>query len=165
MKTAGYLAMVLCGFAVVSIQVMPVKGSGNPVVLSADTIEASLNVPAPVEKILTEACKDCHSQQTRWPLYAKVAPISWIVAHDVERGRQAMNLSQWTTHARSKPGVAMGFLVAACADVQSHHMPPAAYQRMHPAARLQPDQVETLCEWTSAQTRVLRSQAKPGRIH
>jgi hypothetical protein len=159
MKTAGYLAVVLCGIAVASIQVMPVKRS-NPAVNSADTIETSLNVPAPVEKILTEACKDCHSLQTRWPVYARVAPVSWIVTHDVERGREAMNLSRWAAHAGSKPGVAMGVLAAACADVQSRHMPPAAYRRMHPAARLQPEEVETLCEWTSAQARLLRSQAR-----
>jgi hypothetical protein len=48
-----------------------------------------------------------------------------MVAHDVERGREAMNLSQWTTHAGSKPSVAMGFLIAACADAQSRHMPRA----------------------------------------
>jgi cytochrome c len=160
MKTAPYLAIALCGAAVTTIEMMPVNEGGNPAVNSAETIEANLNVPPQVEKILTEACKDCHSLQTRWPLYAKVAPVSWIVTHDVERGRKAMNLSQWAADTGSKRGVAMGVLAAACADVQSHRMPPAAYQRMHPAARLRAGEVETLCEWTSAETRLLRSQAR-----
>jgi hypothetical protein len=160
MKTTCYFAVTSCVIAAASIQLMPAKRSANPLVNSADTIEASLNVPAPVEKLLTEACKDCHSLQTRWPLYARVAPVSWLLAHDVKRGREAFNLSQWATYAGSNRSVAMGFLAAACADVQSHHMPPAAYKRMHPAARLQPGQIETLCAWTSAQTRLLRSQAR-----
>src|SRR5580704_14979924 len=88
------LLIALVGIlAFVSIQIAPAKQRSNPQVNAAHTLEASLDVPPRIETILNQACKDCHSNETRWPLYAKVAPVSWIVERDVERGRRAMNLS------------------------------------------------------------------------
>ena len=43
--------------------------------------------------ILPKACMDCHSNETHWPRYSKVAPMSWLVARDVERARKVMNIS------------------------------------------------------------------------
>ena len=157
------LTAVTIGLAFVSIQIAPLKQRSNPVVNAAHTLEARLDVPPGIETILNQACKDCHSNETKWPLYAKVAPVSWIVERDVERGRRAMNLSEWPGPPAVKPAVAMGFLTAACADVTSQRMPPAAYRSMHAAARLYPDQAEALCDWTSAQTLLLRVEAKRQR--
>jgi hypothetical protein len=30
---------------------------------------------------------------TRWPWYSNVAPVSWLVQHDVDEGRNELNLS------------------------------------------------------------------------
>jgi Haem-binding domain len=74
-----------------------------------------------------------------------------------------MNLSEWPVQPAAKPALAMGFLMAACADVTSRRMPPAAYRSMHAAARLQSDQAQALCDWTSGQTLLLRIEAKRRR--
>jgi mono/diheme cytochrome c family protein len=50
---------------------------------------------ARTRELAVRACFDCHSNQTRWPWYSHVAPISWLVQHDVEEGRAAVNFSQW----------------------------------------------------------------------
>jgi cytochrome c len=114
-----------------------------------------------VETILRSACKDCHSHETRWPWYASVAPLSWIVAGDVARARRAMDLSEWTEKAGARPGIAGGTLMAACAGVEAQRMPPAGYRRMHPEARLSAAQVDTLCGWATAEARLLRSRRRP----
>jgi hypothetical protein len=50
---------------------------------------------ARTRELAVRACFDCHSNQTRWPWYSHVAPISWLVQHDVEEGRAAVNFSEW----------------------------------------------------------------------
>src|SRR6187401_216218 len=48
---------------------------------------------ARTEQLMADACMDCHSNQTQWPWYSNVAPISWLVQHDVNEGRGRLNLS------------------------------------------------------------------------
>jgi len=156
-------SVLIAGVAVAALQFVPMKTASRVTVNPAHTIEASLDVPRPVETILNNACKDCHSNETRVPWYGKVAPLSWMVANDVERARHAMNLSEWSVQVGAKPGVAMGTLLAACAGVEAEKMPPAAYRRMHPAARLDQAQVETLCGWAATQARALRKQSAARR--
>jgi hypothetical protein len=151
--------ILFAGLGLAVIQFLPVKRLRNPAVIPSHTIEASLSVPAPVETILRSACKDCHSHETRWPWYAKVAPFSWMVAGDVERARRAMDLSEWSEKAGARPGIAVGTLMAACAGVEAQRMPPAGYRQMHPEARLTAAQVDTLCGWVTAEARLLRKQA------
>jgi hypothetical protein len=155
--------ILFAGLAVAAIQFVPVEHRHNPAVIPSHTIEASLDVPTPVAAILNSACKDCHSHETRWPWYARVAPLSWMVAGDVERARHAMDLSEWSQQAGARPGTAMGTLMAACAGVSAQRMPPAAYRRMHPDARLSAAQVDTLCGWAATESRVLRKQAASRR--
>ena len=136
------------------IQILPLQPRTNPAIRRERTIEANLEVPPPVQSILNTACKDCHSHETRWPWYAGIAPLSWIIAGDVERAREALNLSDWTL----RPQKAIGALMAACAGAQGERMPPAAYRAMHPEARLSSEQIDTLCGWTMTEARTLRRQ-------
>ena len=46
------------------------------------------------------ACFDCHSNETRWPWYANVAPFSWAVEFDVEAARTIVNYSEWNQQYR-----------------------------------------------------------------
>jgi len=155
--------VLFAGTAVAALQFVPVKTLHNPAVIPSHTIEANLDVPAPVEKILNTSCKNCHSDETRVPWYGRIAPVSWMLAGDVSKARRAMNLSEWSVQAGAKPGVAMGTLLAACAGVESQHMPPTAYTRMHPEARLNQAQVQTLCGWATKEARVLRKQGSARR--
>ncbi len=71
-----------------AIQLVPVKRSNPPV-------EFEVEAPADVHAILERACYDCHSNRTRWPWYSSVAPVSWLVARDVRRGRKELNFTDW----------------------------------------------------------------------
>ena len=51
--------------------------------------------PPQIQAILTRTCYDCHSNQTRWPWYSRVAPVSWLIVHDVTVARKEINFSEW----------------------------------------------------------------------
>ena len=83
--------------------------------------------------LFVRACADCHSNETVWPWYSNVAPVSWLVAHDVDEGRENFNTSVWGHQKRNK-----GY--DAAEEVEENDMPPAVYLPTHPEARLSKDE-------------------------
>src|SRR5437762_13509632 len=59
-------------------------------------IWSGTDAPNDVRRILERKCADCHSSHTHWPVYSRMAPVSWLVERDVVKGRAAMNLSAWS---------------------------------------------------------------------
>lgn len=104
------------------IQVVPYgRRHSNPPVVAEPSWD-------PDTRALAErACFDCHSNQTRWPWYSDLAPVSWFVQHHVEEGREELNFSEWTR------GGATDELAEV---VREGEMPPRSYTLMHPSARL-----------------------------
>jgi len=124
----------------------------NPLVDRSRTIESEMRVPPHVEGMLQRACHDCHSDETEWPWYAKVWPVAALVEHDVDKGRHAMNFSEWSEQNGKTPAMALSTLVAACADLQQQRMPPPQYRILHPRSRLSATDVSAFCQWTSTQS-------------
>ena len=79
----------------VLIQLIPVD-TENPVVT------AEVDAPTEVLEVLRRACYDCHSNETAWPWYTHVAPVNFLVAHDVEEGREHLNFSEWDRYDAEK---------------------------------------------------------------
>ena len=138
-----------------AMQLVPVEMRTNPHSNPAHTMEARIEVPPHIQTMLKTSCANCHSNETRWPWYSSVAPLSWMLARDVNQARSAMNFSDWT----SRPGTAMGLLAASCAGVQSQRMPPANYRPLHREAELTPEEAEAFCAWTTSQTRAINPNA------
>ncbi len=153
-------AAILAGAVFAALQVVPGPAKTNPPVMPGHTIQASLRMPSEVSALLQRACADCHSHQTRWPWYSRVAPLSWQVTQDVNSARHAMNFSEWSTGAGRSPGSAVGTLAAACANVKSGRMPLARYLLLHPKARLSPQDQAMFCEWTGLEIARLLSQKR-----
>lgn len=114
----------------------------NPLSDPAASFEAVENPPPRVRAVLDRACKDCHSNSTVWPWYSHIAPASWLVADDVVDARRHLNLSEW---GKMKPERRRHALEEMCREVKSGGMPMWQYRLLHPSARLQPDDVATLC--------------------
>ena len=74
------------------------------------------------------ACFDCHSNETVWPWYAHVAPVSWLVQHDVDEGREHLNFSEWDREQEEAE--------EAAEVVEDGEMPLWVYLPTHPDARL-----------------------------
>lgn len=120
----------------------------NPPVDSAKAVEAQLTVPADVEQLLTNACYDCHSHETRWPWYAHVAPTSWLVVKDVNEGRRHLNFSTWADYP---PDRADHKLEEVVEMVESGEMPLGVYVPLHPEADLSDAERQTIVDWAKTQ--------------
>ena len=82
------------------------------------------------------ACFDCHSNQTTWPWYTNIAPVSWLTQSDVDRGRRRLNFSAWTGSGRGTGDLAEA--------INRGSMPPFYYVWLHPAANLSPAEKQQL---------------------
>lgn len=84
---------------------------------------------SPATRVLArQACFDCHSNETEWPAYSRVAPASWLIHRDVSEGRAALNFSEWQRPQEKATEIHE--------TIFEREMPPAAYQLMHAHARL-----------------------------
>ena len=154
----------MLGAAFAAVQFVPVAARNNPPVDAALTIEANMKLPHDVQKVFDKACRNCHSNTTEWPWYSKVAPMSWLVARDVERARKIMNLSEWSAQAGRTPQSAIGVLAAACSGVQSGRMPLPQYVMMHPEAKLTAEDKAAFCSWSAQETAQLVQKIRKQRV-
>jgi hypothetical protein len=105
----------------------------NPAIVA----EPNWNEPA-TRELARRACFDCHSNQSRWPWYSHVAPISWVVQHDVDEGREVLNFSEWHRSFEEAGESAE--------TVLNKEMPPSTYLVAHPEARLTPSERKQLAD-------------------
>lgn len=116
-----FIGLVVVGLL---IQLIPLPGrNNNPPVVS----EPPWDNPQ-TRALAKRACFDCHSNESVWPLYAYVAPVSWLIYNDVMQGRSRLNFSEWNSSQRGA-GEIVGI-------IQEGEMPPAIYLPMHPSAQL-----------------------------
>ena len=131
----------------------------NPPV-TADFITA-VHPPTPVAAALRAACYDCHSHETVWPLYSRIAPVSWLIASDVTEGRKHLNFSTWS----AEPARAAKNLDRINEVIDYHEMPPAKYTLLHSAARLTESQRREVLDWTESAAGQMRTNASPDAPH
>jgi len=89
--------------------------------------EPDWNSPT-TRELIRRACFDCHSNETTWPWYSNVAPVSWLVQRDVNGGRCHLNFTEWDRSQEHAKDVAE--------EVKQGDMPPWLYLPMHPGAKL-----------------------------
>ena len=93
---------------------------------------------AAAESLARDACYACHSNETDWPIYSYVAPMSWLVRSDVETGRDELNFSTWDDDDSEADDAAE--------TIADGSMPPARYTRLHPDAVLDDDERRLLID-------------------
>ncbi|MEO8503909.1 MAG: heme-binding domain-containing protein [Acidobacteriota bacterium] len=123
-----------------AIQFVPVDRS-NP------TVETVVPATPEVRAVLRRACYDCHSNESVWPAYSRIAPISWLVAHDVHEGRDKLNFSTWNRLDATAQAKA---LRESWSEVDEGEMPPKLYLPLHKEARLSAADRALLREWTAS---------------
>ena len=133
--------LVLVVLGLVGIQFVPVDRSNPPV-----TGEVSAHDQ--VMTVLRSSCYDCHSNETRWPWYSQVAPVSWRIAEHVREAREHLNFSEWQGLPQEDREHALEEIWE---EVEKGAMPLSDYLRMHPEAVLTDPQRETLRRWTEGQ--------------
>lgn len=139
------ITLALVVFVTVAIQfVRPTRT--NPASDPAAALAPRVQVPADVSTILDRSCRDCHSNDTRWPWYSNVAPVSWWMIDHVNHGRRHFNYSEW---ARYNNGQQQNLLKQSCTLVRRGDMPLPSYLRMHDARPTAMD-IQALCAFADA---------------
>ena|ERR1051325_3771470 len=100
--------------------------------------------PAEVQAVLQRSCNDCHSNETRWPWYSYVAPISFLISNDVREGRREVNFSLWGQYNAQRQARKRKEIVE---QVQSGKMPQWYYVLLHPEAKLSDADRQTIVNW------------------
>jgi cytochrome c len=109
---------------------------GDPRVEPANglgTLLQDADMPAGAKTVLINKCADCHSSETRWPVYARIAPGSWLIERDIVEARKKMDLSQWAQMTPEKQQVMKAKIVQ---EVKSGDMPPLQYLVIHWNAKI-----------------------------
>ncbi len=127
--------LIITLLLLVAIQFIPYgKDHTNPPVI------AEPNWDSPQTRALfMRACGDCHSHETKWPWYSNIAPVSWLVYHDVVEGREHFNISAWG-HQKKNEGE------DAAEELEEGEMPLKPYLLAHPEARLSKQEKALLIE-------------------
>jgi hypothetical protein len=123
-----------------------------PVDLSNPPVESDMPAPADVKAILRTSCYDCHSNETVWPWYSKVAPVSWVLAHDAAEGREKINFSTWGRYTPEKQAMNMMQIID---EVKEGEMPPMPYTWKHAGSDITPDELKALEAWKTASKKTM----------
>ena len=115
-----------------------------PVNLSNPPTTSEIKTPDNIQRILEESCYDCHSNETTWYWYTKYAPISWLIAHDVNEGREYLNFSTWDKYSENEKKELM---YESIEEIKEGEMPLKIYELMHPDSKISEEELEILTTW------------------
>ncbi|HSR73437.1 MAG TPA: heme-binding domain-containing protein [Sulfurovum sp.] len=127
-KIFGTIILVLA-----AIQFIPYgKNHVNPQVIAEPEWDSK-----ETRDLFVRACADCHSNETKWPWYSNIAPLSWLIQYDVEEGREHFNVSVWGVQKKNEG-------TEAKEELDEGEMPLWFYVALHPEAKLSESEKEAL---------------------
>ncbi|HID70885.1 MAG TPA: heme-binding protein [Desulfobacterales bacterium] len=129
--------LLLVTVGIIAIQFIPIDRT-NP------AVTADLQAPDDIKTMLTTSCYDCHSNQTVWPWYSYVAPISLQLNSHIKQGRERLNFSTWGEYTVKEQKELASSVVR---EVSVGNMPKFPYTLAHPAARFNEEQQTRLTNW------------------
>ncbi len=124
-----------------AMQLIPSYEKSNP----PTDPKLEIQEPKKVVQIFKRSCFDCHSNKTRWPWYADVAPMKWVVRRDVIEGRKALNFSIWNSYDEQKKQKLKKEIFRSVELA----MPLPQYLWLHPKAKLSPKEKKLVQNWAS----------------
>ncbi len=114
------------------IQFFPIDRTNKPVDSAANFVDAR-KTPEKIRTLLKNACYDCHSNETVYPKYAFIAPVSWSVKSHINEGREHLNFSIWETYNKD---LKENMITKSIQTIQSKAMPMPGYIVYHKEANL-----------------------------
>ena len=136
--------LIVLAVIIIAIQFIPVERTNPPVTGDIDS-------PVNVSAILRNSCYDCHSNETNWPWYSYVAPVSFLVAGDVKEGREHMNFSEWDKYSGKDQTELMEEIVE---EIEKGEMPLKIYTFTHPNAEMDDAKLKVIKSWVGSGTDV-----------
>jgi hypothetical protein len=131
------------GVTFVLIQLYPVD---QPMVTmdNPNDLLRNAGVPKNIASILKSACYDCHSNETKFPLYSYIAPVKWLVYEHINHGREELNFSEWDTLSKTDLAELLDDMAT---NVMEKEMPLKFYPIMHPNAKLSDVDRQAISDW------------------
>jgi mono/diheme cytochrome c family protein len=130
-------ALIALVIIFVGIQFIPVERTNPPV-------KSEVDAPPEVKAIFKRACYDCHSNETKWLWYSKVAPVSFLISDDVKTGRRHLNFSEWNVNKEAKAKDEIWDMI------RNEEMPPWKYKIMHSEAKLTQEDKNIIRNWAES---------------
>ena len=140
--TSGVATIVVAGGSLIHPPGLPIVPGAKQAILRGTQID-----PETVAMV-RRACQNCHSEEAEWPWYSHIAPVSWLLAHDVQQARSHMNLSHWQDYSTNDR---LRLLSAMGSAVRNREMPVARYVLLHPEARLTDAERQKIYQWTRSE--------------
>jgi cytochrome c len=151
------LAVVCAVMLAIALSFMHPFGNPREVNASSGPLLAGAQISEPLRELVKHKCGNCHSEAVDWPFYSRVAPVSWLLEHDVLEAREHMNLSRWDAYSNQEKSDLLSRLAA---KARSGEMPPARYTAIHGDAKLLSKEQDSLYDWARAERRRLRTEAQ-----
>lgn len=152
------LKNILLILVVVLVLIQFIRPKAN---VSTDPTPAALKahypLPDSVESILATACYDCHSNNSRYPWYDKVAPASWLVAYHIKGGKRHLNFDTFDDYPVKRK---VKRLKDISETIEKGEMPISTYTAVHKDARLTPAQKKILMDWADGLSRSIADTTK-----
>lgn len=136
MTRTKIILIVIVGFFII-LQLIPLNQTNPPVIQDA-------SAPSDIKLILKTSCYDCHSNETEWPWYSRIAPGSFLITRDVVEGRKHLNFSEFSDMDDfDSTDIAEEIIEV----LDEGKMPIVPYLLLHPGASLSDSQTQSLQEW------------------
>jgi hypothetical protein len=116
-------------------------------------ILAGTGLDPQVVALLERSCQNCHSSNTEWPLYGRAFPMTLLIERDIRMARSHMDLSRWPEYEESRKRLLLAEIGVV---VRNGSMPPRRYTLLHPEAKLNPEEVNEVYQWTRSNRRLLK---------
>ncbi len=158
MNLAAKVAATGGAILVLGIALSFAHPSGNPRMVDRSKMEIlpGAEIAPEVRQIVVNKCADCHSNATRWPVYSRFAPASWLVEHDIMEARDHLNFSLWQEYDTE---TRLDLLARSAVEVRKGDMPLKPYAFMHPEARFTDAERTLFINWTKTERTRLRAEA------
>lgn len=145
MKTLKFTLLIVL-LIIVAIQFIPTNKPEVSLTNENDLIYNN-QLPENVAIMLKESCYDCHSNETIYPWYSYVAPVSWLVVRDIELGREELNFSLWESQSKIDKAKQLDNIID---EVMEENMPMPIYTITHPSAKLDEKNRQHLADWAES---------------
>ena len=142
MKVLKIIAIILL-LTFVGIQFIPTTRNQSDIVSTTDLME-TYNVPEQVEVIFKTSCYDCHSNNTIYPWYNKIQPVSWIIEGHIKEAKAELNFNEFGSYSERRQKSKFKSILS---QVKDGEMPLASYTWMHREAKLSENEKKALEDW------------------
>jgi hypothetical protein len=129
----------------IALQFMRPARNISTTVQNADMI-TQFKTPANVAGVLKTSCYDCHSNNTRYPWYANIQPVGWLLANHVKDGKEELNFNEFTSYSKRRQ---LSKMKSIHNSIKDGSMPLPAYTILHNDAKLSEESKASILQWTS----------------